>query len=180
VVFDGHDDERRRILRAALDEVAATGYPDATVAHVLTAAGISRQSFYERFASKRECLREALLVWQAAWLIEVRAAMEVETDPRRAGAAGIAAALRRLAEDPAGGRCVLLERRHVLDADEEAQRTVALADALGTAAGVPDRFAVRFFLAGLEGIVAEELTRDTPDLRALEPELLRLAGLVYA
>ena len=46
--------QRQRILDAILDVVGERGYAKATVAHVTTAAGVSRTTFYEQFANKQE------------------------------------------------------------------------------------------------------------------------------
>jgi AcrR family transcriptional regulator len=45
--------QRQRILDASLDVVGAQSYPATTVAHITSAAGVSRTTFYEQFASKQ-------------------------------------------------------------------------------------------------------------------------------
>jgi AcrR family transcriptional regulator len=44
--------QRQRILDAVLDVVGEQGYAATTVAHITSAAGVSRTTFYEQFASK--------------------------------------------------------------------------------------------------------------------------------
>ncbi len=51
--------QRQRILDAVLDVVGEHGYGKATVAHVTSAAGISRTTFYEQFANKQEAFLAA-------------------------------------------------------------------------------------------------------------------------
>jgi AcrR family transcriptional regulator len=46
--------QRQRILDAVLDVVGAQGYAATTVAHVTSAAGVSRTTFYEQFAGKQD------------------------------------------------------------------------------------------------------------------------------
>lgn len=48
-------DQRARMLDAMADVVAEHGYSDATVAHVLDAAKVSRRTFYEHFTDKLDC-----------------------------------------------------------------------------------------------------------------------------
>ena len=51
--------QRQRILDAVLDVVGKHGYAAATVAHVTTAAGVSRTTFYEQFRNKQEAFLTA-------------------------------------------------------------------------------------------------------------------------
>ncbi len=51
--------QRQRILDAVLDVVGERGYAAATVAHVTTAAGVSRTPFYEQFRSKQDAFLAA-------------------------------------------------------------------------------------------------------------------------
>jgi len=47
--------QRERMLDAMADVSAREGYASTTVAKVVTAAGVSRKTFYEQFANKEEC-----------------------------------------------------------------------------------------------------------------------------
>jgi AcrR family transcriptional regulator len=47
--------QRTRIHGAMVEAVAANGYDGASVRQVVALAGVSRRSFYEQFANKREC-----------------------------------------------------------------------------------------------------------------------------
>src|SRR3954447_6549468 len=51
--------QRQRILDAILDVVGEHGYAGATVAHVTTAAGVSRTTFYEQFRNKQDAFLTA-------------------------------------------------------------------------------------------------------------------------
>jgi AcrR family transcriptional regulator len=46
--------QRERILAAVAETVAERGYADLTVAEVVARAGVSRRTFYDQFADKRE------------------------------------------------------------------------------------------------------------------------------
>jgi len=50
------DHQRRRLLAGAAQALAAHGYAEMTIEHVLTRAGVSRATFYENFDGKRECV----------------------------------------------------------------------------------------------------------------------------
>lgn len=48
-------DQRARMIDAMADVLAERGYANATVAHVLEAAHVSRRTFYEHFDDKLDC-----------------------------------------------------------------------------------------------------------------------------
>ena len=52
--------QRGRIVRALAEELAERGYVDTPVSAVLRRAGVSRETFYEQFASKQDCFVAAL------------------------------------------------------------------------------------------------------------------------
>ena len=52
---DVRDSQRRRLIRAMLDQVAERGYPATTVGDVVAAARCSRNAFYELFEDKEGC-----------------------------------------------------------------------------------------------------------------------------
>jgi AcrR family transcriptional regulator len=49
------ESQRRRLIRAMLDQVAERGYPATTVGDVVAAARCSRNAFYELFEDKEAC-----------------------------------------------------------------------------------------------------------------------------
>jgi len=53
------DNQRQRLLAGVARALAAHGYAEMSVAHVLSEAGVSRTTFYENFANKRECVLAA-------------------------------------------------------------------------------------------------------------------------
>ena len=124
-------DQRARLLSAIADVVADRGYAAATVADVVRAAGVSRSTFYEQFASKEECFLEAYRAGVERLLEEVRAA--VHATAGRAGAtqlrAGVRAYLAALGAEPRFARTYLLEIHAAgpaaLDARAEAGRRFA-------------------------------------------------------
>jgi AcrR family transcriptional regulator len=53
------EDQRRRVLQAMVECVAAKGYASTTVGDVTEAAGVSRTTFYELFSDKEDCFLQA-------------------------------------------------------------------------------------------------------------------------
>ncbi len=51
--------QRARILLATIDAVEEVGYPNLTVAHVITRARVSRKTFYDLFGDREQCFLEA-------------------------------------------------------------------------------------------------------------------------
>jgi len=47
--------QRERMVEAMIGVVAEKGYTDATVADIISTAGVSRATFYEQFADKEDC-----------------------------------------------------------------------------------------------------------------------------
>jgi AcrR family transcriptional regulator len=73
---DVADTQRARILEACFQVVAEKGYVRFTVADVLSAAGVSRETFYEQFRDKEDCFLAAYELSVEAVLTAMRA-----TDP---------------------------------------------------------------------------------------------------
>lgn len=101
--------QRERLLAAVVRVTAAKGYEAASVADILEEAGVGRESFYELFDDKRDCMlaAHALLVDNLA--ATVSAAYD-EPGPwservRRA----TAAMLEWFAADPAAARALIVE-----------------------------------------------------------------------
>jgi AcrR family transcriptional regulator len=110
--------QRDRLLDAMVQACAAEGYGDATVAAVITRAGVSRKTFYEHFRDRDDCFLVAYDTFLARFLERVIAAYqrpELEW-PARVRAA-IGALLAFLAREPAFAWMGIVE---VLAADERA------------------------------------------------------------
>lgn len=102
-------DQRRRLLEAVAGVVAARGYEAMSVAHIVKAAGVSRNAFYENFADKEECFAAAHDACQERLL----AALEESCDRRASVEERVEAALGRafdlLAAEPALARLIFVE-----------------------------------------------------------------------
>jgi AcrR family transcriptional regulator len=105
------DLQRARVLDAISRVVADRGYESATVADVVRAAGVSRSTFYEQFASKEACFLEAYRHGVDVVDDRIRAAVHASGPAgwRAQLRAGIRSYLDALAADPALARTTLHE-----------------------------------------------------------------------
>lgn len=174
--------QRERMLRAMAETMAEKGYAATTVADVLRAAGVSRETFYEQFRSKDDCFAHA---YEAAAGILLARAGEARAGggrPIDRFAAALRSYLDVLASEPAFARLFLVE---VYAAGPEAlerraaiqQRFVELvADAFG-ARGAERRFACEALVAAVSSMVTARLAANDPEgVRALHRPLLGLAA----
>jgi AcrR family transcriptional regulator len=97
------------MLRAMARAVAERGYEDVSVADVVEAAGVSRSTFYEEFASKEECLLAAYDALLERLVTQVFAAYETESRWPDQVRAGLEALLGALAEQPDVARMATVE-----------------------------------------------------------------------
>ena len=91
------------MLYAIVKTVAEKGYGAATVADVCEAAGVSRRTFYEQFASKEECFLAAYDTGVEVLLGRLAAEQEKVpegTDWREVSRLGLSAYLNLLADEP--------------------------------------------------------------------------------
>jgi AcrR family transcriptional regulator len=171
--------QRERMLRAMAETMAVQGYARTSVADVLRAAGVSRETFYEQFASKEACFVAAYDAAAAVLLARIPGDGGAGEDPVEAFDRGIGAYLDSLAAEPAFARLFLVE---VWAAGPEAlarreQLQAAFVDRLAPALGARDRFAVEALVAAIAQMVAARLaTGDVEGLRALRAPLTELVA----
>jgi AcrR family transcriptional regulator len=172
--------QRQRLLAAMASVVAEKGYATTTVADVVSAAGVSRSTFYELFASKEGCFLDAYTEGVDDLLRAVREAVHAAQDDWRAQLrAGIRAYLARLAQPDHFAR-VYIDEIHAagaaaLEARADALRRFAdryhasfsQARAADPSLREPDPDALLVLCAGTEQLVAERL-RAGGDVRELE------------
>lgn len=94
------DNQRRRILLAALEVFSERGFAATTVKDLIGRARVSRSTFYEVFADKGDCfatLHEDLLAWLSA---EVAAAVDGSADWSAKVRAGVVRTVGLLAAEP--------------------------------------------------------------------------------
>lgn len=106
-------EQRERILHAARDVFAARGYGSASIDDIVTAARVSRTTFYEFFANKEQCLLAVhelgLQRIGAAVLDVVAQAAEDGLEPTERIRAEVRAVMAAYAADPAMARVMLIE-----------------------------------------------------------------------
>jgi len=174
------ESQRARLLAAMSAVVADRGYAATTVADVVSAAGVSRSTFYDLFASKEACFIAAYEHGVGDLLQAVRDAVkDAPRDWRAQLRAGIRAYLDRLArtdhfarvyidEIHAAGAAALAARANALRRfADRYQASFSQARAADPELREPDPDALLVLCAGTEQLVAERL-RAGGDVRALE------------
>jgi AcrR family transcriptional regulator len=101
--------QRERLLAAAVRVTTAKGYAATTVADVLAEAGVGRESFYELFADKRDCMlaAHAILIDDLERTVREAYARSGAWPERFRWA--LAAALEWFAADPEASRFAVVE-----------------------------------------------------------------------
>ncbi len=102
-------DQRRRLLDAVPLVIAAHGFADATVDRLVKAAAVKRNSFYEQFENKRECVAAAYEEAQERILGAVTFQCYAHADPAIRIGAAVQRALDLLSAEPELARLVVLD-----------------------------------------------------------------------
>ncbi|MEV4420402.1 TetR/AcrR family transcriptional regulator [Patulibacter sp. NPDC049589] len=175
--------QRKRIIRGMAAAMADDGYVGTSVTAILKRAGVSRQTFYEQFASKEECFA-ATYAWAAETVLEhtVRAAGDASGDDGHDPIDRMLAFyLRGLAAAPEFARVLLIETYaagpDALESRIALQRRFAtqIGDVLG-ASTADDRFACEALVGAVSSLVTARLALgDTAGLLALQEPLAALA-----
>lgn len=178
--------QRERMLRALAQTMADKGYVATTVADVLRAAGVSRETFYEQFKSKEDCFAHAYEAAASILLSGLTEAQGADGEPLDRLSRALRVYLDTLADESEFARLFLVE---VYAAGPEAlARRVAVqrafvdlvVDGLG-ARTAEDRFACEAFVAATSSMVTTRLAaNDIDGLRALHRPLLRFAARLLA
>jgi AcrR family transcriptional regulator len=100
--------QRERLLEAILEITARDGYTHTTVTKIVSAAQVSRPTFYEYFADKDTCLLAALTTINRELLSQATLAVR-QADPSRAALATTDAIIDFCHADPAAARVWLSE-----------------------------------------------------------------------
>jgi AcrR family transcriptional regulator len=116
--------QRQRLLDAMIHLSASEGYAGASIAKVITQAGISRPTFYEHFRDKDDCFLAALTEAQQELSKRIRGAIAEDT-PSRAAHAALDGLLGFAAEHPDPGRVAILESMASGPAMDARERSLA-------------------------------------------------------
>ena len=178
--------QRDRLLRAMLGLVGEQGYADTTVPMVVSAARVSRSSFYALFDDKTDCFIAAC-DRESSELLESLVAMGSEEDWVQALRRGMDRYVRWWQQRPAFSRAYFLElpaagTRAVRQRDRQYARYRDMFAALGARAREEQPelpplspLATRMIVAGVTEIVADEVRGGRlAGLDALADDLLYL------
>lgn len=175
--------QRERIIRAAALVVVESGYDSLSIPAISGAAGVSNQTFYEHFDSKRDAFLAAFDVLATSALEATAGAVAAEGDRPEAVGAGIRALLERIAADrlfarlaffelPTAGPVALDRADHTLDFFA----SFVEADAAPTGIGPsPSQPIMQAITSGAWAVIQYEIAHGRrEDLPALAPELTRI------
>jgi AcrR family transcriptional regulator len=101
--------QRERLLAAVVRVAAEKGYEATSVADILEEAGVGRESFYELFDDKRDCILAAHAVLVDHLEATVRAVYEEPGPWAGRVRKSVAATLQWFAADPAAARVTVVE-----------------------------------------------------------------------
>ncbi len=103
------ENQRRRILAAAIEVFGAGGYRETSVDDIVAAARVGVGSFYAHFAGKEDCFLRAYEDTVAAWRARIAAAVPDEAPWGEQALAALRAGLDLVAAEPLAARLVVLE-----------------------------------------------------------------------
>jgi AcrR family transcriptional regulator len=101
--------QRERLMAAVVKVTVARGYESTTVGNILGEAGVGRESFYELFDDKLDCMVAAHKILLDDLEEQVRAAYIGEGPWPQRAREGLAATLEWFAADPDASRFLLVE-----------------------------------------------------------------------
>jgi AcrR family transcriptional regulator len=171
--------QRERLLAAVVRVIAAKGYESTTVADILDEAGVGRESFYELFDDKRQCMLTAHSLLVDDLVDRVEAAYVTAGPWEDRVREGLLVALEWFASSPDVGRFTLVEVSAIGPAslerfEAEFNRFIKLLDD-GRGEGAPQpQFpqAASLAISGTLARVYEEVIRErTAELPSLLPAL---------
>jgi AcrR family transcriptional regulator len=171
--------QRERLLAAVVRVVAANGYESTSVADILEEAGVGRESFYELFEDKKDCLLAARGILVDDLNATVAAAYNEPGPWADRVRDALAAMLGWFAGDPAAARVVFVELAAVGAASRElfradfARFTRLMDDGLEQPEPVPGlpRVTALAIAAALARLYEEVVLDRTAGLPLLLPEL---------
>ncbi len=177
--------QRERIYLALEAEMSAKGYTDTSVADIVKGAGVSRQTFYELFASKQDCFLASYARRQGSVVAAIFETVATDS-PLERFAALLHTYLSVMAANPSMSRLYLIG---VYAAGPEAvtirldlqQQFVEGVAAVFDARTDQNRFACRTLVAAISTLVTNALLDDDPQALAnLHQPLVAVARQLMA
>ncbi len=173
-----HNSPRARIVAGMIASAARDGYAEASIAHAIAHAHVSRPTFYEHFADKQACFLAAHQQLAGALAQDVRAAIAAGP-PQDALAAALGALGAFAAREPDHARLLLVATLAAGPAAQDArdravaQMTTTVEDSLARAA--PDAPApdapTGVALGTAHWLLGRQLRQGNPELAAVGAEL---------
>ncbi len=102
-------DQRRRLVRAAIDEFAARGYHHTSVEDIVRSARTSRTAFYAFFDNREDAMYGALQTCLRALLDTMRSSLDHAAPDAHLTEVAVRTYVDWLVHDPAAARIILLE-----------------------------------------------------------------------
>jgi AcrR family transcriptional regulator len=102
-------DQRRRLVRAAIEEFAARGYHHTSVEDIVRSARTSRTAFYAFFDNREDAMYGAVQTCLRSLLDAMRAQLDHASPDDNLTEVGVRAYVECLVADPAAARVILLE-----------------------------------------------------------------------
>src|SRR2546430_2002425 len=102
-------DQRRRLVRAAIDEFAARGYHHTSVEDIVRSARTSRTAFYAFFDNREDAMYGAVQTCLRSLLETMRGRVDHAAPGDNLTEVVVRAYVDALVEDPAAARIILLE-----------------------------------------------------------------------
>ena len=119
--------QRRRILLAVAEAMAADGYTATSVADVIGRAGVSRETFYQQFSSKDDCFLTLYRAVSMNALKTLRDSVSADKPWQQQLEQALQAYLTHMAASPDLLRTLFIEIHHLGAAGERARRDVMAA-----------------------------------------------------
>lgn len=178
---------RQRILEAMIESCAEKAYATTTIADIVGRAGISRTTFYKRFASKRACFDAALASCMAELEAAAAAARARSESPSDAVREAGASMLGLMASKPALAQLVVGDAVSVEPAIVERYRSL-LIRALeglwyeaGDDPGGPRAASPALAFGRVQALILNQIAAGrTGQLPALLPEIVYISLLPFA
>lgn len=176
--------QRERILRAAARVVVEKGYAALSIPVISGAAGVSNQTFYENFDSKRDAFLAAFEILVGRALGEGAAAFAREGDRPEAVGAGLRALLEHIAANPQFARLAFFELPTAgsvaldrADATMDSLSAFLEPGTMPSELGEPlPRAILEAIPTGTWAVIQHELARGrSAELPSLAPDLTRIA-----
>jgi AcrR family transcriptional regulator len=179
--------QRARMLRAMADVVAERGYVDTPVAAVIERAGVSRETFYQQFASKQDCFVAALEEAIGRLAGSLATVLEQSTGaPLDRYDALLRSYLDTVSAQPATARLFLIQTyaagpdamRRRLELQQQFVEAIVRIFGVRSAHG---RFHAESLVATtISAVTARFVTDDVAELASLRPKLLALAATLFS